>query len=933
MADISLVVEVKQKGVVNAVKGTKALEGNVKLLSDSFKKGDLSQRQYYKGISQLAQAANKSESELRKYANELRKIEKASNNAKVAAKAEATAVKAYAQARKQATEANARFNAKAKEATAVARANTLEEERLKNKFVEGYTAMNIYTKELNDLAVARKRGIIGANEQAAAVARLNTQMKAGTGVFANSAAGMQVVGKRANRAGVLAQQAGYQFGDFAVQVQSGTNIMVAAGQQATQLVGTFSMLAKTTKMISLFAGLGVIIPILTGIGAYLMRTAEASDEAAESTEELDERIKSITQSLKDYARAQDAIRLGVSVDFLDLSDNVKNAEEALAEARRDLEAKNDAAEAANFAAGLGGGGMFSGMLTRSLAGSPEDLAKAVEALEEAEQSLADLRQKEADTRASNFAKSSLAMDQELALLREQAAFGESSAEAKNVAAKQELDNRIAAIDAQVESGELDATAAISLKQQVRLAAALGKMIEENNTLEGIREEVAAREQNLRLLEIEKDHTKDSTEYRAELVKQEEARLNALYAQHPAAQALVADALALYEAELKVTAEMEASADAAQGIGDALQSAIDQANVFASAMERAANASAGINISTAGINAEVAALEGGASRAEARATAAAVSERERLTSALPSFEAGPRSSARIEGLVQERYDVTLANQQALARRAELTKTPSTGGGGGGSDPFDQDEYLKSLQEEADFKQSLVGINDEAVTNMERRREITKRIEDEGLVADEERILSLVLTEAATRRAIAAEEQRQATFDMVSGHIETAFMAMVDGSKSVEDAFKGMLRNILIEVYKQAVAKPIVGGIMSFLGFKDGGAFSGGNVIPFANGGVVSSATMFPMAGNQTGVMGEAGPEAIMPLKRGANGKLGVQVQGGGENVVIHQNFNFQANGDDSVKRIIAQAAPQIANITKKSMMDDRRRGGQMKTTFG
>ena len=147
----------------------------------------------------------------------------ASKSSAAATKAEATAVKAYAQARRQATEANARFNEKAKEATAVARANTLEEERLKNKFVEGYTAMNIYTKELNDLAVARKRGIIGANEQAAAVARLNTQMKAGTGVFANSAAGMQVVGKRANRAGVLAQQAGYQFGDFAVQVQSGTN--------------------------------------------------------------------------------------------------------------------------------------------------------------------------------------------------------------------------------------------------------------------------------------------------------------------------------------------------------------------------------------------------------------------------------------------------------------------------------------------------------------------------------------------------------------------------------------------------------------------------------------------------------------------------------------------------------------------------------------
>jgi hypothetical protein len=55
--------------------------------------------------------------------------------------------------------------------------------------------------------------------------------------------------------------------------------------------------------------------------------------------------------------------------------------------------------------------------------------------------------------------------------------------------------------------------------------------------------------------------------------------------------------------------------------------------------------------------------------------------------------------------------------------------------------------------------------------------------------------------------------------------------------------------------------------------------------------------------------------------------------GGGAVTVVQNFNFSANGDDSVKRIIAQAAPQIAQMTKKSIIDDRRRGGQMKATFG
>ena len=59
--------------------------------------------------------------------------------------------------------------------------------------------------------------------------------------------------------------------------------------------------------------------------------------------------------------------------------------------------------------------------------------------------------------------------------------------------------------------------------------------------------------------------------------------------------------------------------------------------------------------------------------------------------------------------------------------------------------------------------------------------------------------------------------------------------------------------------------------------NGNAFVNGHLQPFANGGVVSSPTMFPMSGNRTGIMGEKGAEAIMPLKRTPSGQLGVQAQ--------------------------------------------------------
>ena len=106
------------------------------------------------------------------------------------------------------------------------------------------------------------------------------------------------------------------------------------------------------------------------------------------------------------------------------------------------------------------------------------------------------------------------------------------------------------------------------------------------------------------------------------------------------------------------------------------------------------------------------------------------------------------------------------------------------------------------------------------------------------------------------------------------IQTAYAAAI---KPVTDHFGGMLANT-------------VGGLVKgILPFADGGSFSQGRVMPFANGGVVSGPTMFPMRGG-TGLMGEAGPEAIMPLARGADGKLGVRTQGAGRAVNVVMNIS-------------------------------------------
>jgi phage-related minor tail protein len=105
----------------------------------------------------------------------------------------------------------------------------------------------------------------------------------------------------------------------------------------------------------------------------------------------------------------------------------------------------------------------------------------------------------------------------------------------------------------------------------------------------------------------------------------------------------------------------------------------------------------------------------------------------------------------------------------------------------------------------------------------------------------------------------------------------------------------------------------GGGAAAMPFANGGVFSRGMVMPFAQGGVVGAPSYFPL-GRGLGVMGEKGAEAVMPLARGPDGKLGVRTGGGGRSASI--TVNISTPDAESFRRSEAQVSAALARAVAR-----------------
>ena len=188
------------------------------------------------------------------------------------------------------------------------------------------------------------------------------------------------------------------------------------------------------------------------------------------------------------------------------------------------------------------------------------------------------------------------------------------------------------------------------------------------------------------------------------------------------------------------------------------------------------------------------------------------------------------------------------------------------------------------------------------------------------------------------------QMQSKLKTFNDSIKTIQESMADvvvkGIKGMEDAlvnfvmtgtlnFRNLANSIIADMARiaiqQTITKPFTNFIGGLFGNANGNAFVDGKVQKYAYGGVVNRPTLFPMA-NGMGLMGEAGAEAILPLRRGSNGKLGVQAQGGGSmNVVVNVDAsgNQQVQGNDGKA---AQFGEAIAAAVQAEIVNQQMAGG-------
>lgn len=238
--------------------------------------------------------------------------------------------------------------------------------------------------------------------------------------------------------------------------------------------------------------------------------------------------------------------------------------------------------------------------------------------------------------------------------------------------------------------------------------------------------------------------------------------------------------------------------------------------------------------------------------------------------------------------------------------------------------EEEKALERLRSKFDSLRDTHDSAGAAIRNLVANMEFLNEALEKGIITQEE--FNEVSKNMGDNYVKSIEDSKDATDslsdklddlkDKISGQLEDSmtntFRSWMDGANDFGSLMENILKDIAAELFRVLVVQEAVSGIKSIMGFSSGGAINNG-VTAFASGGVVGSPMTFPM-NSGTGLVGEAGPEAIMPITR-IGGDLGVKVTQTPVNVIINNNSSsevqVQQNGNE-IEVLMSNIENQIAS---------------------
>ena len=284
--------------------------------------------------------------------------------------------------------------------------------------------------------------------------------------------------------------------------------------------------------------------------------------------------------------------------------------------------------------------------------------------------------------------------------------------------------------------------------------------------------------------------------------------------------------------------------------------------------------------------------------------------------------------------------------------------------------DDDKFIKDLQKRLDFTQKLRDEEEKAENEKYNAfldfqllsGQITQekfdqiKLEQEAVRLSEQLGINIDYVREALNNAKDAtsgfKQKFKELYDSVTdlgtnlstyavGAVDRLADSFVDLMVTGKASFAELARSILIDLQKMILKAILFQTIFSpfkkAFGLSEGGVVDGGEVtpsakgnvfaknkiVPYASGGIVNKPTLFPMA-NGMGLMGEAGAEAIMPLKRHKSGKLGVEATGGGNVVNVTVNAGGTSAQGNTMKA--NQLGKLIGTAIEAELIKQKRPGG-------